>query len=308
MSSKHVVDLRKGSQPKRTPARASGRTFAPARGERRSSPLRTRRRRLRAIALFAVLLVLGSLAYGAHYVSYLPRLTIGAVKVAGTEALEPSLIEAFVWSELDDGSYHFVSRSNIFVYPKPVIERDLVASIPRLKSASVGLAAPFSNTLVVTVTERHPYARWCESASTSSACYAMDDGGFIFAAASTSLPAAFATPYIFTGTLASAPIGTIFLPAHMQGVSALLASLQQQSGEIPISISVVNDQDLSITFQSGFYLKVSFGEDADTVARNLKLVLSSSALSGKIDRLEYVDLRFGNRVYFKLKGEDQVAQ
>jgi len=39
--------------------------------------------------------------------------------------------------------------------------------------------------------------------------------------------------------------------------------------------------------------------------KNLELVLSSDVLKGKTDALEYVDLRFGNRVYYKLKGQKQ---
>jgi hypothetical protein len=39
----------------------------------------------------------------------------------------------------------------------------------------------------------------------------------------------------------------------------------------------------------------------------LELVLSSDALQGKEGQLEYIDLRFGDRVYYKLRGQEEVT-
>ncbi len=57
----------------------------------------------------------------------------------------------------------------------------------------------------------------------------------------------------------------------------------------------------------GFLLKVSYGADAGTLVKNLQLVLQSDVLQGKRDKIEYIDLRFGNRVYYKLKGQPEVS-
>ena len=43
------------------------------------------------------------------------------------------------------------------------------------------------------------------------------------------------------------------------------------------------------------------GTNPASLVKDFKLVLSSDALKKDIDRLEYIDLRFGNKVYFKLK-------
>ena len=116
-----------------------------------------------------------------------------------------------------------------------------------------------------------------------------------------------AEPYIFSGALAGEPVGQVFIPGHLPGLLALLSVLQQQNGLTPLRVSVVSGQDFSVDFQEGFLLKASFGADAGTLARNLKLVLGSDALSGKESQIEYVDLRFGNKAYFKLKGESATS-
>lgn len=270
--------------------------------EQKRLPLRVRRRRTRAGIVFLVLLLVAALVYAVHWASYLPALNISQVTVAGTETLPSQLVQTFVESELNDGSYRFFSRSNIFLYPKTAIEQEIVAFFSRIKSAAVARPSLFSRTVVVTVEERQPYARWCIS---TDGCFQMDASGFVFASAdaSTTPSSIFAEPYMFSGALDGEPVGQVFIPGHLRGLLALLTVLQQQGGLTPLRVSVVSSQDFSVDFQEGFSLKASFGADAGTLARNLKLVLGSDALSGKESQIEYVDLRFGNKAFFKLSAE-----
>lgn len=298
--SKNIIDLRAGQRPRReTPGRSFSRQ-----PEKRPTPLRVRRRRARFAVIAGLLVLAGLIAYGVHYVSYLPRLNVGLINITGTESLDSSLVQSYIDSQLHDGSYHFLSRSNIFLYPKRVIEQGIVASFPRVKSARLSRER-LSQTLNVAIEERKAFARWCAS---QDDCYALDEAGYIFAAESASSTTDFVEPYTFTGDLTGEPIGQTFIPGHMPGLLALLRIIQQQSGFLPAGIAIESVQDITIHFAQGFDLKASFGQDAAALARNLQLVLSSQALSGKQDQLEYIDLRFGNRVYYKLKGEAQAEQ
>ena len=266
---------------------------------------------MRAGIAFLVLLLIAAAMYAVHWASYRPELNVSQITVLGAEKLPPQLVQSFVESELDDGSYRFFSRSNIFLYPKLAIQQDIVAFFPRIKSARLSRPSFFSRTLVVTIGERQPYARWCETGQVLGAdqCFQMDNSGFVFASAdaSTTPSSVFAEPYQFSGVLTGGPIGKTFIPGHLPGLLALLATLQQQNNVTPVRVSVAGGQDFSVDFQEGFSLKASFGADAGTLARNLKLVLGSEALAGKESQIEYVDLRFGNKAYFKLKGESATS-
>ncbi len=313
----------------------------PPREERtRPLPLRARRRRVRLIFAIGTLVFVAALAWGAHYASYLPKFTIRSVTVVGAEHVPPQVIADYVRSILDDGTYHFFSRRNIFLYPRAAIESDIVSYFPRIASAHLSRDTAISTQLTVTVIERTPFALWCESPQTAGAasstvptlpgamlaqpsvpaatCYEMDAGGFLYALATgLSIPA---TQYRFEGGLSGAtstspyvaatapgsPVGRIFALTHLPSLVSLLTTLGQ-AGFTPTTVAVENDTDFSVEItdtaaSSSFMVKASFGEDAGTLVKNLQLVLSSGPLQGQLSGLQYIDLRFGNRVYYKLYG------
>lgn len=323
MSSHGVIDLRPGRGGKKPPA---GQTSLfggrPSRGrdapQKRPLPLRARRRRVRAGIIVGILIVLAGLVFGVHYVSYLPQLSVQRIVVVGAKDVQPQLVSDYVQSILDDGSYHFLSRKNIFLYPAKVIEKDVVANFPRIDSVHASRPALFSTELDVAVTERQPVALWCDP---SALCYQMDKSGFIFAVA----PVASSTGYVFQGGLpaqagiasdsmdstsspqaSTNPIGKLFASTHLPALTALLTELGQ-AGFTPQGATVENDSDFSVPLTQGFLLKASFGESPDQLVKNLQLVLVSEPLVGKEAQLEYVDLRFGDRVYYKLQGQVQAT-
>jgi len=263
-------------------------------------PLRAKRRRVRAAIVFGVLLVLAGIAYGIHVVSYLPQLSVGKIVVSGTQDVPEKLVSDYAQSIINDGSYHFLSRSDIFLYPGAVVARDIPLNFPRISQARVSRASLFSTQVDVQVSERQRFALWCEGTQ----CFDMDSGGVVFAESS----ATSSGEYIFQGGIATTtnPIGQSFVSTHLPALVALLNQLGQ-AGFAPLGVTVANETDFSVPLATGYSLKGSFGENPADLVKNLQLVLSSDALLGKTAQLEYVDLRFGDRVYFKLKGEEEAS-
>ena len=299
----HIVDLR-GGRPQRkssTPARQTS-----PRKEKRPTPLRVKRRRLRLVVLVLVVIALALATYAVHRVSYLPKFNVTRIDVVGEQNIDPSVITSYVDTQLHDGKNHFFSRSNIFVYPQTVIERGIEASFPRVKSATISRSG-LSTALTVTIVERTPYSKWCDGSQTNPGnCFDLDQNGYIFAEDASTTPVA--EQYIFTGAITGQPIGQTFVPGHMPGIIALLHIVQQQSSLHPSGVAIESNEDITVHFAEGFDMKASFGEDAAALARNLSLILSSQPLQGKQSEIEYIDLRFGDRVYYKLKGQDEVKQ
>lgn len=272
-------------------------------------PLRARRRRVRALVAVGVLVLCGVVVYAVSWISYLPQFNISGISVVGAGGIKEELIRRSVETVLDDGAYRILSRRNIFLYPRADLET-IITSLPPVKSVRITRPSVFATDIVITIEERQAFSRWC-TGMYQGECYLMDAGGFIYAPMGWAGTATSSTQYVFAGGLpaqggsatSTYPIGQSFVQAHLPGLLSLLTYLGQ-AGFTTVSAQI-DGQDILIQLQEGFLVKASFGADAGTLAKNLELVLSSDVLKGKSDALEYVDLRFGNRVYYKLKGQEQ---
>ncbi len=268
---------------------------------RRSPPsperLGARRRRLRMIGVLATIVALVAAAYGASWASYLPKFSVQDIRVTGANEVSTNLLHAYIETKLHDGQYAFFSRSNIFLYPRNAIERAIVEYFPRIKSAKVSRESLLATAITVSIEERGTFAKWCNKEE----CYFLGENGFIFAPSTPVAPTL--SPYLFRGGISSttSAIGQQYLPGNFAGVLALLERLGQ-TGFSPSEVVAKDDQDFSIRLQEGFEIRVSYGADVGALVKNLELILTSEPLKGSKDELEYVDLRFGNRVYYKFKG------
>ena len=265
--------------------------------------VRRRQRRLAFSVAFAVLLAV--LAYAVHWVSYLPSYTIQRIEVTGVSTLEPQQIETQVREALGkDGGY--ISSRNLFWYDARAIEKTLEADVYHVARASVSRESALSTTLRVAIDERAPFARWCAA---ENDCYLIDETGFIFEHLAASTTRDYVEPFIFSGGVASTTetLGAYVAPARFPSALAILRALGQ-AGYAPLRAEIDSDTDFSVLFEGGFRLYVSFGTEPPTLVRNLKLIFASDPLKERLADLEYIDLRFGNRIFYKLKGEDVVGQ
>ena len=80
--------------------------------------------------------------------------------------------------------------------------------------------------------------------------------------------------------------------------TALLDALAK-AGYEPEGLSVESEKDFSIQLKSGPLILASFAMDAPTIVKNLQTALGEDSLKGKLPTLKYIDLRFGNRMYYK---------
>lgn len=304
--SRRVIDLRKWRAKDVAPARA--RAARAELSQNRKSSLRVRRRKLRALAVFILALLFAVTVGVLSWVSYLPQFSISTISVNGTKEIPEQLVRTYIESRLYDGSYTLFSRNNIFLYPRVTIEKSIVSYFPRISTANISRNSLLAQAITVTVAERQPFALWC---SIGEVCYLMDADGFIFAPASTSTAGAL---MVFRGDVspqaelspgkvanaADSPIGQTFLSGRFGSVIELFKRLRL-AGYAPTGATVLNEKDFSISFSDGFALHISFGSDASTLVRNLQLALSADPLLGKVDKLDYIDMRFGDRVYYKFK-------
>jgi len=252
---------------------------------------------MRLVMFSICLLCSAGLVGGLGFVSHMERFAITDIKVDGAQQLSANALTAAVQSGLSDNIFRIFSKANMFIYPRTQIEEELAGRFPRIKDVELSRPGLLAQAVVVTVQERQPYAKWCAD----SMCYFLDAGGFIFAEADASAPT---TSYVFNMGLIpkQGPIGQTFLHGRLIGIVHFL-ELLAAAGYEPQGIRVENEKDFSVSLTDGPTLMVPFDADGEKVVHDLQLALEADSVRDRGAELEYVDLRFGNRVYYKFKGE-----
>jgi hypothetical protein len=242
------------------------------------------------------LVTVAASVWGLGFLSHHERLVINDVHVQGVEVMSPDVVKAAFEAKLNEGTDRLFSSANMFLYSRRAIEEGILKAFPRLKEVSVTRESLMAQVAQVAVEERKARFRWCKE----FACYFMDETGFVFAPVDTVTKVA--TPYVFRGALIpnQEPIGQMFLRGKLENVEDIFSELTL-AGFTPDGAEIENDTDMRVPLVKGFYLKVAFNSDPHDVAENLRLITASEALQGKLGQLEYVDLRFGNRVYYQLQ-------
>ncbi len=293
-SLRKVVDLRKGERVRQSISHG-------VRGPdnaKRALPLRVRRRRVRFVIAGALLLVIVILVGAVRWLSFLPAFTIDAAEVVGHGEVSSEAVKERVGQVLNAETRNPFSRRNIFLYPRSAIEEEILREFPRIKSVRVSRPELFAHSLLIQIEERIPYAQWCLGAA---GCYVVDESGLAFAPYAASDKPHPTTPYILYGGAedGSDLMGQRMIPDHFHGLVLLLESMGR-AGYHPQSAHIAGN-DIHIVLED-FMVKVSFGQDVNALVKNLQLILTSEPLKGKQSEIEYIDLRFNNRVYYTLRG------
>jgi cell division septal protein FtsQ len=264
-----------------------------ARVELPQSRLRARRKRRRArLALFSVG-VFAALCAAVVGLSYLPFLQIRAVEVSGTQKLATSTVAQYIEDRIA-GRYLFViPKRNILLYAKRDIAAGLLERFPELRSADVH--AQNFHTIEAQVVEREPKALWCAGED----CYLMDQEGAVYAPAPSS--GGFVS---YRGHTAGSRLPRQYLsPQAFESLFALVDALSQKLPQSPvITVAVDANDDVEATFAGGFVLRFALGDAAGDTFERFSLALTSEPFAQhELSDFSYLDLRFGDKLYYKLK-------
>ena len=275
-----------------------------ARIELPESRLRTRRRRrfVRLLLVAAVLLLL--LLGGLVALSHARFLRVDTIAVSGTDQIASSTVEAFVRERLSGSWYYLFARDNIFSYPKQQLTADLGVAYPSFKSVDVH--AEDFRTVAVVVVERQPTALWCSLSDlgASALCKFMDEDGVVYAPAPAGSEAAYVQYFGVATPTVESPGASQYL--RMEQFRSLVTLVGALSGVIVAStverVSVDDNGDARLTFQNGFILVCNLSEAGGDVFERFTLALKSSPFAGRaLGDFEYLDLRFGDKLYYKLQ-------
>lgn len=273
--------------------------------------LKKHRRRVVLNKIFLSLVALATVFASLAYLSRLKQVNISEIEISGNTGIETETIKATIEKEISGDYLWFFPKTNIFFYPKNKIKNDLSAQFKRLQN--INLSIKNYKTLEVSVAERTALYTWCGNefpplldkgrvGEGSEKCYFVDENGYIFDEA----------PY-FSGEVYFKFYGpqteSFFAKKNFKQLISFKDTLTAIRLK-PVSLYIGDDGEVTIalsakTLPTGPKILFKIDSDFQKIAENLQAALSTEPLlsnfKNKYASLEYIDLRYGNKVYYKFR-------
>ena len=266
-----------------------------------SSKYAQRRRKAAYTKTIFVTVVLVLLMGVVAWLSRLEDIRIAAVEVEGNSVITDTELVAIVDEKLQGTYFFLIPRSNTLLYPRRDITAAILSSFPRLVTAEVSFVD--FRSIVLSVEERVPYARWCGDnfmplEAEDNRCYFLDADGFIFAKSPGFTGNVFMN---FYGSIdQNDPVGAQFLSRQeFRNIVFFLNSLKQLSID-PAMLIISDDIDLELFLGSGTRIILRRSNDFADILTNLESIFASEVFRDRnMMTVDYIDLRFGRKVYYK---------
>ena len=258
------------------------------------------------LIIFGFLVIIGIFSY----VSRNAKVNIYAIEISGNEIIDTKLIREIVDEKLIGYYLKLFPKTNFLLYPRGAIKDELENRFKRLKNISFELKD--INTLEISVSERTALYTWCgenppELNTDGQTCYFLDESGFIFDEAPYFSGEVYFRFYGLDGINLENPAGFFFFQKIFNNLIMFKNNIEEM-GLKPGAFYVSGDGEIKVLLSAAGARKnpeIIFKADADfnKVAENLQAALDTEPLLSKFktqySSLQYIDLRFGNKVYYK---------
>lgn len=238
-----------------------------------------------------LLLLLSAVVYG---------LRQSAVRVSAVQVIDADASLAVYATDAMRGQYlGVIPRDSVFFFPEERIRADILADHSGI--AAVSISRTGLTGISIKISARTPVARWCGLAPTPDAdeyCYIFDANGYIFeaAASTTQTVNSFAVYAPLLGETEEPLRATIAnseaLP-HVFDLARQLGALGSPAARVVIRADEVDD-----ILASGTRITYVLGHEQEAYTA---LVSSQPDMNLSDGSIDYVDLRFGGKVYLKKK-------
>lgn len=245
---------------------------------------------------------------------YLPKFRLKNIIVQGNsfesarDKIELSLLKKIFW---------ILPSDNFFLFSKKSAAKEFLKDFPAIKTAN--FVRRFPNTLLVNFEPRKKIARWCylglsdvsfptlsevkRPTERISNCYFIDEEGIAFEKTffaenqtETSLK------FIIEGAekdYKDFELGNYVMEKEILTSFLEFAKDVENSFQLETEKIIIKDNGYRIYFKEGWFVILDNETDFKNAFENLKLVLLNQ-IKEKRAELEYIDLRFSNKVFFKI--------
>ena len=252
----------------------------------------------RSVIGVAVLVVCILLVIFFAWLSTQERFLIKSVNIEGNNIVNRGEVLSTVQKNISGKYYFLFSKNNILLYPKSEIKDILFKKFKRIKS--IDIKRKKTNNLNVYINEYLPKYLLCSkeplvnTEDIKSNCYYLDKEGYIYAKAPS-----FSDNVFFKWNVKNINeinIGEFVLNKNEFNKLVTLKQIIDGIGLSPTGINGMDDGDFAFMLDGGGKILFNIKQDSTRLVDTLDSVLGDIK---KDKKFEYIDLRFGDKVFYK---------
>lgn len=217
--------------------------------------------------------------------------SIKQISVSGNEKISSEEIKKTI-DEFTKKRILFLEVRNIFLAKLKESEARALSDFPRIYSILIKRRLPSS--LEVIIKERKEVALWCKDI-----CFQIDVLGVIFETSSQNAQALVIVPQGASNEFALGEKAVS--EEYMSAILEIKKSLEGGGIAIDKFLSEERARKITVLTKDGWLIYFGSDLNAKDQAFNLFLVLKEEILPEKRGDIEYVDLRFGSKVFYRYR-------
>jgi cell division septal protein FtsQ len=223
-----------------------------------------------------------------------PFFRVSDIAVRGLDTLDAEEIIS-IGKDNFDGKYLFlIPKDNILFYPKDKMENSLLSYDARIKNVEIKISK--ERLLMIDVEEHIPAYLYCDEN-----CLYMNSGGYIYRDAS-GVPQEIYT--VFRDKMGQVTLRENYTPEFWEEVKELLGFFHEKGMKIRM-IEKTGEVDFIFHTNNDMAIKVDFDESEKTLQKYLDIFIDSNRELINSDSLEYIDARFGKKIFYKRNIENE---
>ncbi len=224
------------------------------------------------------------------------KVQIKSVEVMGNISVPKEDILNIINNNLDKKYLYIIRTDNFFLLKRWSIKREILREMKKVRDVSISFHG--LDAFEVSITERVGKSTWCDS-QTGSKCYFMDIDGFIF----TEAPEFSNNPFQkYSGLITGNPIGQSYFNSVRFGqISQFFSTLDNMKFE-PKLFNALDEHKYEVRLFSGSKIIIDDKKTFEKDIIDLQAVIDNGYIKTDLEflkKIQYIDLRFGNKVIFK---------
>ncbi len=255
--------------------------------------------------LFLFCLFIVSALIGFAYFTNSERVKITNISTKGNLTVSDKEIIASVRQIISDKYLYIFRGDSAFTIPRKKITSALINAWPSIEKIKV--EADDRNALIIEIKERKAAALWCGESEEDflsegpAECYYVDKSGYLFSKSPNFSDGVFLK---FFGKLMGEEIIDSFLEDSSSFYDRL--TFAKSLSELDIDIRKAfysHDGQFVLRASQNFFILLDSLSPLERIFKNLSAVVRQEILTDDplygLSKLEYIDLRFDNKVYYK---------